>query len=59
MPFEQVAEAELGRGYSTIRRSDRERVVNVTAEVDETRVTPNEILADLGARVMPTIDPRA
>ncbi len=55
VPFEQVAEAELGRGYSTIRRSDRERVVNVTAEVDETRVTPNEILADLGARVMPTI----
>lgn len=55
VPFGQVAVAELGRGYSTIRRSDRERVVNVTAEVDETRVTPNEILADLGSRVMPAL----
>ncbi len=55
VPFGQVADAQLGRGYSTIRRSDRQRVVNVTAEVDETRVTPNEILADLRARVMPDL----
>ncbi len=55
VPFGQVAHAELGRGYSTIRRSDRQRVVNVTAEVDETQVTPNEILADLSSRVMPEL----
>ncbi|MEM9621085.1 MAG: efflux RND transporter permease subunit, partial [Pseudomonadota bacterium] len=49
VPFATVAEAELGRGFSTIRRSDSRRVVNVIADVDRTQITANEVLADLRA----------
>jgi multidrug efflux pump subunit AcrB len=55
VPFRAVARAEIGRGYSTIRRADRERVVNVTADVDRTRTTGNEVLADIQATVLPAI----
>ena len=47
VPFTTVAKAELGRGFSTIRRSDSRRVVNVIADVDRTQITANEVLADL------------
>ncbi len=55
IPFSNVAEYRLGRGFSTIRRVDRQRAVNVTADVDETRITANEVLADLEARVLPEL----
>jgi multidrug efflux pump subunit AcrB len=41
VPFTSVARAELGRGYTTIRRVDGRRVVTVTADVDRD-VTPPE-----------------
>lgn len=47
VPFATVAKAELGRGFSTIRRSDGRRVVNVIADVDRSRITANEVLANL------------
>jgi multidrug efflux pump subunit AcrB len=47
VPFHVVARAELGRGFATIRRADRQRVVNVTADVDRTQTTANEVLASL------------
>ncbi len=47
VPFATVARAELGRGFSTIRRSESRRVVNVVADVDRTQITANEVLADL------------
>ncbi len=49
VPFSTVAEARLGRGFSTIRRSDSRRVVNVVADVDRTQITANEVLANLRA----------
>lgn len=52
VPFATVAEAERGRGYSSIRRADRKRIVSVIADVDRTRITANEVLADLGAGPM-------
>ena len=36
VPFSQVAVVELGRGFASIRRIDRNRAVNVTASVDPT-----------------------
>jgi len=54
VPFSNVAGADLGRGYSTIRRSDRMRAVNVSAHVDRTVTTPESVLADLQRR-LPTI----
>ena len=48
VPFATVGSAELGQGFSTIRRADNRRVVNVVADVDRTQITANEVLADLG-----------
>ncbi|MFP8877816.1 MAG: efflux RND transporter permease subunit, partial [Myxococcota bacterium] len=45
VPFSAVAEAELGRGFATIHRTDRKRVVSVTAEVDRAVTTPERVLA--------------
>ena len=55
VPFATVAEAELGRGFATIRRSDRMRVVNVTADVDRRVTTANDVLNDLQAGPLPRI----
>ncbi len=47
VPFTTVAKAELGRGFSSIRRADSRRVVNVVADVDRTQITANEVISDL------------
>jgi len=55
VPFRTVARAELGRGFATIQRTDRMRVVNVTANVDRTQTTANDVLADLQTASLPQI----
>ena len=35
IPFKTIADVQYGRGYSTIRRVDRRRVVSVSANVDK------------------------
>ncbi|MHC4482637.1 MAG: efflux RND transporter permease subunit, partial [Planctomycetota bacterium] len=55
IPFMQVAEVQYGRGYAAIRRSERRRVVSVTADVDETLANAREINADLTRRVLPVL----
>jgi len=47
IPFTTVAEADLGRGYASINRTDARRVVNVTADVDRSVITAEEVLSDL------------
>ena len=47
VPFSTVAEAEMGRGYSTIDRVDRRRAVNVTAAVDPVEANANEVISRL------------
>ncbi len=47
VPFATVAKADLGKGFSTIKRSDRRRVVDVTADVDRTQITANAVIAGL------------
>ncbi len=47
VPFYAVARASAGVGYSTIKRANRQRVINVTADVDLTEGNANLILADL------------
>jgi multidrug efflux pump subunit AcrB len=47
VPFYAVAEVRTGIGYSTIKRANRQRVINVTADVDSAQGNANEILADL------------
>jgi multidrug efflux pump subunit AcrB len=55
VPFPSVAEVSLGRGYASIERSDRQRIVSVTAEVDPTLANENEVLASVRADVLPGI----
>ena len=56
VPFSEVAEVDEGLGYSTIKRVDRRRTVNVTADVDETVQPPGDIVAALRADVLPEIE---
>ncbi len=55
VPFSVVARTELGRGYAAINRTDRQRIVNVTADIDQNRANANEILADVTSYVLPAI----
>lgn len=54
-PFSQLAWIENREAISTINRIDRQRVVNVTANLDKARHEPGRILADLQATVLPDI----
>ncbi|MFT7486055.1 MAG: multidrug efflux pump subunit AcrB, partial [Candidatus Paceibacteria bacterium] len=55
VPFSQVARASLGRGYATIQRSNRNRVVTVLADVDSKLTTTGDILAALNEGPLPRI----
>jgi len=55
VPFSEVAEAHLGRGYAAIHRSEGQRVVTVTAEVDPGAVSAQAIVQDLTARFLPAL----
>ncbi len=55
IPFKQIAEVQYGRGYATIRRAERRRVVNVTADVDETVTNAKEINTELSKRILPSL----
>jgi multidrug efflux pump subunit AcrB len=47
LPLARAALVEEGRGYSEIKRTDRKRVINVTASVDGKAANAQEILAEL------------
>jgi len=52
-PFTTVALVTEGRGYATIDRTDRRRVVTVTADVDADVGNANDINRELRATVLP------
>jgi multidrug efflux pump subunit AcrB len=55
VPFPTVAEVKEGRGYAAINRTDRRRVVSITASVNEEEANANEINADLRAKILPQL----
>jgi multidrug efflux pump subunit AcrB len=55
VPLSTAARIHSARGPSAIKRTDRRRVVNVTADVDITAGNANEIVADLEATVLPAL----
>jgi multidrug efflux pump subunit AcrB len=55
VPFYSVARFELDRGYSSIRRIDSRRVVNVTADVDRSVVSPEEVNTSIQREVIPKL----
>ena len=55
IPFRTVAEVKYGRGYSTIRRAERRRIVNVTADVDVAVANAGDINKDLDRNILPDL----
>ncbi|MEL7059081.1 MAG: efflux RND transporter permease subunit [Acidobacteriota bacterium] len=55
VPFATVAQVEEGRGFASISRVDRRRVVTVTADVDAQVANANDINASLREEVLPRL----
>ena len=55
VPFSEVAQSSIGYGYASIRRIEGERVVTVTADVDEAVANADEINGDLETRFLPRL----
>ena len=55
VPFYSVASFELGNGYSSIRRTNGRRVVNVIADVNRDVHTPEEVMRGIDSTVVPSL----
>ncbi|MDA1000720.1 MAG: efflux RND transporter permease subunit [bacterium] len=55
IPFSEVADVQMTRGLSEIKRIDRRRVIAVTAEIDEAKANPTEILGALQKTFFPQL----
>lgn len=54
-PFSEVAQVQLGHGYAAIQRVDGQRIVTVSASVDEKQANADEINRDLASRFLPAL----
>ena len=55
VPFAHVADVAVGHGYASIERSSEQRIVSVTADIDEKIVNADEVNRDLAARILPAL----
>jgi multidrug efflux pump subunit AcrB len=55
VPFSSVARAHPGRGFATIQRADRKRVINVTSDVDQRISSGSGVIAELAREALPKI----
>ena len=56
VPFHEVADASYGRGYATIQRTSRRRIVRVQGEVEESQgANANNINEALAQEVLPEL----
>ncbi len=55
IPLNQVARIETRRGYSTINRVDRHRVITVTSDLDEDIANAQKIVTDLSQNFLPEL----
>lgn len=51
VPLIEVARIEEGRGFATVRRLDRERIITVSADVNRQLGNPEEIVGSLDQRL--------
>jgi multidrug efflux pump subunit AcrB len=47
IPLSEVADVSIGRGSSTISRVDRQRIINITADLNKDKVSANTVVSDL------------
>ena len=57
VPFGDVALVEAGRGFSSIRRVDRNRAIAVTASVDPSVTSSGAVTAELQQTILPAVLP--
>lgn len=57
-PLSQIANYEVGTGYGAITRTDRRRVLRVTADVDTAAVTSSDVNAILTEQILPQLEQR-
>ncbi len=55
VPFQNIATYTIGPGYSQINRVNKKRVISVTADVDETIISADNVNEDLRSIVLPAI----
>ncbi len=55
VPFSRVAQVDIGRGFASIERADRKRVVAVTAEINQAVANADEVNRDLRENIMPQL----
>lgn len=55
IPLQQAAEIIEGQGFSEINRTDRKRVINVSATVDNEQANAQEIISDLEQNLLPQL----
>ena len=55
VPFHAVAEVEMSESPTTIQRFDRERAVQISAEVDKEHYEPGKITADILNKELPEV----
>lgn len=55
VPFSEVADIEMGKSLPTIRRVDRNRTLNITADVEEGVADVEAVKADLSERYLPDL----
>ncbi|MDQ7032075.1 MAG: efflux RND transporter permease subunit [Desulfonauticus sp.] len=55
IPLNKVANFKLAQGYATITRHNRQRIVTVFADVDETKANANEIRNFLKKQILPQL----
>ncbi|MFC1824862.1 efflux RND transporter permease subunit [Thermodesulfobacteriota bacterium] len=55
VPFSQVAQVNMEQGYVSIERAQRQRVIKVTADVDESVTNANEVRVALEGNFLPEL----
>ncbi|MDO4551649.1 MAG: efflux RND transporter permease subunit [Planctomycetia bacterium] len=46
-PIGELADVKIKRGYSTINRINQQRAITITANIDDTKITANQVIRDL------------
>lgn len=55
VPFYSVARFDIGRGFSSIQRTNGRRVVNVIGDVDRSQISPEEVNTSIQQEVIPKL----
>ena len=55
VPFSEVATVEIGHGYAAIQRTDGQRVVTVSASIDDKIANADEINREIETYILPSL----